>query len=108
MNPSSAAALAKRGIELRSALTGQRFIFRNFEITLPKPSVDPNYVLETGGFKSGALLRLRVPAYVQPPPAPKEQFTDIATGRIFYVTTCDPAVPGAATSQEHIVEVRLP
>lgn len=91
----------------RVTLFGVRVLFRSQPMDIPVPSVDPSLVLESGGYREDAAFKLRFPASVQPPPAPKEVVTEINTGRRYHVTTCIPAMTDAPHVHEHIVEARL-
>lgn len=91
----------------RVTLFGVRVLFRTQPMDIPQPSVDPSLVLESGGYREDAVFKLRFPASVQPPPAPKEVVTEVATGRRYHITTCVPAATDAPHVHEHIVEARL-
>lgn len=107
MNPTAAANLAARGAQLLPRIFPTLVIFRGAEIIVPRPAVDPSFVLGNGGFREGAIFRIRFPANVQPPPAVKEPIQDIRAQRTYYVISCRPGVEGTAAS-EHLVEAALP
>lgn len=91
----------------RASLFYVDVIFRGETVRVHISPGDPSLDLGSGGFRSGATWRVRVPATLQPAPAAKEVMTEIATGRKFYVTTCIPAPPDSAMVREHIVEAQL-
>lgn len=91
----------------RVTLFGVRVMFRSDALDIPAPSIDPTLALGDGGYREGAVYRLRFPASVQPPPRAKEIVAEIATGRRYHILTCVPAVEGAPNAHEHIVEARL-
>lgn len=98
----SAAAAAQR-----VTLFGVRVLFRTNTMDIPAPSIDPTMALEDGGYREGAVYKLRFPASLQPPPRAKEMVTEIATGTRYHIMTCVAAVRGAANGHEHVVEARL-
>lgn len=106
MNPQSLARFSQAAAQQRATLFGIEVTFRGATITIPKPSVDPTFALEGGGFREEATYRLRLPALIAPPPVAKERITENVTGATYVVVTCVSAAAGAPNAHEHIVEAR--
>lgn len=106
MNPASLASFSRAAARQRTGLFGTRVIFRGSEITIARPTVDPSFVLDSGGYREGAVFRLRFPAEIQPPPKAKESVQEISSGQKYLLVTCIPASADSPLAQEHIVEAR--
>lgn len=107
MNSAQLAKFAAKAANQRAGLFGTQIIFRGMQITVPRPSTDPDLSMDVGGYRPSALYRFRFPASVQPPPSEKETITQLATGQRYHVATCVPALGDSSSGAEHIVEAKL-
>jgi hypothetical protein len=105
MTAAAVSDFASRAAMSRLSVFGTDVVFRGGTVRAIISRAAPALNLESGGFREGATWRLRLPASLQPPPAPLEVFTELSgAARTFYVESCIAA--DGNMYAEHIVEAR--